>query len=64
MTVSEIFFTETPKLINLFFEKFEELPEGEYSGFASVDEEHIPEDLNSQEATDKVEQPEEEKGLD
>ena len=45
MTVSDIFGTETPKLINLFFEKFEG-PEEENSGFVSVEED---EEKNSQE---------------
>ena len=40
MTVSDIFQTETPKLIGLFFEKFEEpTVEEENSGYASQEEE-------------------------
>jgi hypothetical protein len=57
MTVSDIFGTETPKLINLFFEKFEE-PEEENSGFVSVEEdeeEKIPEDVTSNPDEDKEE---------
>jgi len=40
MIVSEIFGIETPKLINLFFLKFDEIVEEESSSFVSVDEEN------------------------
>lgn len=59
MTVSDIFSIESPKLINLFFEKFEEPYEEENSGFMSVEEdeeEKIPEDLHSHEEDDKKEE--------
>lgn len=58
LIVSDIFSTETPKLINLFFEKFEEL---ESSDFMSVDEEHIPEEVNHSEGLDKEEKVPEDK---
>lgn len=39
MTVSEIFSTENPKLISIFFEKFDDPEDNENSGFISQDDE-------------------------
>lgn len=58
MVVSEIFSTETPKLINLFFEKFEEK---DNSSFASVDEENIPEEVITTEIIEKEDKNSQEK---
>jgi hypothetical protein len=40
MIVSEIFGIESPKLINLFFLKFDEIEVEDNSSFVSVDEEN------------------------
>jgi hypothetical protein len=58
MIVSDIFSTETPKLINLFFEKFDEPEVKSNQSFISQedleeDEEKIPEDVNVQEEEEK-----------
>ena len=60
MTVSDIFQTETPKLIGLFFEKFEEpTVEEENSGYASQEEE--TEEKASEEVTETPGEQEKEK---
>lgn len=58
MTVSDIFQTETPKLISLFFEKFDEPEDQENSGFVSQDEDG--EDKEKVEEKEKKEEKEKE----
>lgn len=63
MIVGDIFGTETPKLISLFFEKFDEIEEEEISGFVSMEEEDdqkIPEDVQGDDVDDEYDEKEKE----